>query len=115
MKLDNTIYESIYLNPDMDSVQIDDNTIFYKLNNNFVYAESILIPFNQWDEQVFEYFFSKYPNLKYIKLNRAVFTKNEILPKKTLRIKHFDNNFCLGLPDTIEKYRASLGKKQECI
>lgn len=111
MKLDNTIFQTKDFKPNSKCVIIDDNEIYYEKNDKEISIDSSLIPFIQYDENCFKFFFNSFPEIKCIKIFRASETNKEILPKNTLKIKHFDNNLCLTLPENIDLYKASLGKK----
>lgn len=111
MKINNTIYQSKYVNPSLETVDIEGNEIYFRKENNHIVVEASLIPFVNFDQSISDYFFKQYSDIKYVMLERAAYTENEKLPAKVLKLKNFDNNFAIELPESIELYRASLGKK----
>ena len=111
MKINNTIFQTEAFQQLTKKVIIDNNQIFYKLDNNNIIIDSSLIPFKEYERKIFNYFFKEYPTIKYIKFVRASESIDTKKYTKVLKEKHFDNNYCLSLPENIEKYMASLGKK----
>ena len=110
MQLRNTIYQSEDFNSSREKVVIDGNDVFYKIEGSRISVASSLIPIEQYTNSLFDYFFKTYPQAKIIKFERAYQTQAKI-PNKMIRLKHFDNNFRLELPNSIEEYKSSLGKK----
>lgn len=111
MKINNTIFQTESFQPSAKKAIIDENDILYRIDADNIFIDASLIPFVEYDKNCFDYFFSNFQKSHYIKLIRAVQTENERLSKTIVKVKHFDNNYCLLLPKTIEEYRASLGKK----
>lgn len=112
MKLNSTIYQTADFKTSYEKACIDGNDIFYKIDGENVFIDASLIPFVEYEETCFNYFFNAFPKAHYIKFIRAAQSQNEKLYSKTIKIKHFDNNFCLSLHNiNIEDYRVSLGKK----
>ena len=92
-------------------IVFNNNDVFYRDEGKYVTVASSLIPFSEYDKSIIEYFFSEFPKLSFIKFERAAQTENECILSKIIKLKHFDNNFCLELPESIEEYKSSLGKK----
>ncbi len=105
-----TIYQTDSFNPGADSFSFNNHKYLYKTAGNSFVLLSRLQNTDDFNQQILDYIFQKY-DCKKIVLD-SITRSNPCTYKKALFVPHpVDSNFCLYLPDSLDEYMASLGKK----